>query len=105
MGLCRLNLDLALGLGGETSRLPLGGPHVAGLNDGAPRRLPGEDSRIVGGRACPEPGKRGLSRLGDRLETINELVGSELAHVVSLCAPRPGRGREKQMKPLPEERL
>ena len=37
--LCGLGLNLALGLGGETRRVPLGRSQVTRLDDGAPCRL------------------------------------------------------------------
>ena len=98
-------LGLTLSLSCQAGYLPLGDAHFSRLNDSTPRRLSREDGRIISCRARPEPGEVRLSRFGDRFETINELVGFELTHVHSLCAPRRSRGGEKQMKPLPQERL
>ena len=87
----RQGFRFALGLGGVTGDVPFGDPHVAGLDDGLPRSLPRENRRIISRRARPEPGKGRLPRQGDRLEAIGELIGFELTHVDSLCAPRLGR--------------
>lgn len=83
MGLCRQGLSLALSLGGETGRFPLGHPHVSRLNDRASRGLACEDDRIIGCRASLEASQVGLPRFGRRFETIDELVAFEWIHVRS----------------------
>ncbi|GJE31132.1 hypothetical protein LDDCCGHA_1307 [Methylobacterium oxalidis] len=79
--------------------------HLAGLDDRAASGLPGEHNRVVGSGTSPEPGYRGLSRLRSGLETIDKLIGFELAHVRSLCPPRLCADGEKKMKPPRTERL
>jgi hypothetical protein len=101
----RKSLSLALGLFRQTGDLPLGDAHFPRLNDCAPRGLSCKDGRIVGSRARLESSECRLPCLGSRLKTIDKLIGFELTHVYSLCAPRLSRGSEKQMKPLPKERL
>jgi len=96
-------LSLALGLECETG--PLVAPNLSRLDDSSPCSLPCENNWVIRCGTCPEPGYRGLARLRGGLKTVNELVGFELAHVHSLCAPRLSAGGEKQKKPLQVERL
>ena len=83
IGLSSQNLSLALSLRGESGRFPLGGPHLSRLNNGVPRRLTGEDGRIISCGASPETGQRGLPRFSRRLEAIRELVALEGVHGLS----------------------
>jgi len=99
------SFSLPLRLRGDASQLALVGSHLARLDDGAPRGLPCEDSRVVDGRACPKMGDCGLPRFRSSLKTVNELIRFELTHVQSLCAPRLSAGGEKKMKPPQMERL
>ncbi|WP_238296387.1 hypothetical protein [Methylobacterium soli] len=67
--------------------------------------MPRENNRVISRGTSPEPGYCGLPGLGGGLETVDDLVGFELTHVHSLCAPRLSAGGEKSMKPLQVERL
>ena len=99
-GLCGLDLSLTLDLGGQTNGFPFGRPQVPGLDDRAPRGLPSEDDRIIGRRACPEPGQCGLPRSGRLRETIDEVIGFQRLHELSVGAPDVSPGGETWMKPL-----
>jgi hypothetical protein len=97
--------SLTFGLSCKASQLPLVDPNLSRLNDCSPRSMPCENNRVIGCGAGPEPGYCGLPGLGGGLKTVDDLVGFELTHVHSLCAPRLSAGGEKQMKPFQVERL
>lgn len=92
---CSEDVGLALGRLRTPHGLALGIAHVACLNHRVPGSLSSEDDRIVGCGASPESREGVLSCLGIRLETIDELAGSELAHEHSSCALESGSGGEK----------
>jgi hypothetical protein len=99
------SLSLALGLSCKASYLSLADTNLSRLNDSSPRSPTRENNRVVGCGARPEPGYCGLPGLGGGLKTVDDLVGFELTHVHSLCAPRLCAGGKKSMKPFQVERL
>jgi hypothetical protein len=103
--LCCKSFRLTLGFRSTTGCFSHGGPRLSCLNESLPLGLPCEDSRVIRCGACPKPIKSDLPRFGGLLKTIDKLDCFELTHVHSLCAPQLSFGGEKQMKPLPRERL
>ena len=97
--------SLAQSLSCKASYLSLADPNLPRLNDSSPRSMPCENNRVIGCGARLKPGECSLPGLSDGLKTVDDLVGFELTHVHSLCAPRLSAGGEKQMKPFQVERL
>ncbi len=102
VSLGRQDLGLAGGSRGETFRHSFGGPYLSRDDDRLPGGLAGENGRIIGGRARPEPGQRRLPRFGCRIETIDELVALERIYGLSRRGPGFASGTKMVRKPLPD---